>query len=113
MLVLWEGDQVNVSDIGRRLHLDSGTLTPLLKRLQAIGLLERTRSLDDERQVTVSLTASGRRMRDRAARVPKLLAHASGCSAGELASLRKQLAALRDRFADLPPSATSQEGTTR
>src|ERR1700731_3933331 len=59
MLVLWERDDVPVKDIGERLFLDSGTLTPLLKRLEAAGLIRRTRSVDDERQVLIALTAPG------------------------------------------------------
>src|SRR6202011_1562681 len=57
MLVLWEGDGVPVKDIGERLFLDSGTLTPLLKRMEAAHLLKRTRSAEDERQVLISLTS--------------------------------------------------------
>ena len=57
MLVLWETDDVSVSTLGERLSLDSGTLTPLLKRLEAAGLVKRARSAEDERRVQVSLTA--------------------------------------------------------
>src|ERR1700679_4141788 len=59
MLVLWERDDLTVSDIGERLFLDSATLTPLLKRLEAAGLLDRARSAEDERQVIISLTSEG------------------------------------------------------
>src|ERR1700760_1428959 len=59
MLVLWESDGVPVKDIGERLYLDSGTLTPLLKRLEQAGFLRRARSKDDERVVLISLTAQG------------------------------------------------------
>src|ERR1700749_1050842 len=59
MLVLWERDGVPVRDIGERLSLDSGTLTPLLKRLEQAGLVKRTRSSEDERQVLIALTAHG------------------------------------------------------
>src|SRR5258708_16859804 len=57
MLVLWERDDVPVKDIGERLFLDSGTLTPLLKRLESAGLIKRTRSTEDERQVLIALTS--------------------------------------------------------
>src|SRR6202167_1701145 len=60
MLVLWERDDVPVKEIGERLYLDSGTLTPLLKRLEAADLIRRTRSTQDERQVLIALTAKGR-----------------------------------------------------
>ncbi|GGK21030.1 MarR family winged helix-turn-helix transcriptional regulator [Salinarimonas ramus] len=60
LLVLWEDGEMAVKDIGRRLHLDTGTLTPLLKRMEAAGLVRRKRSLDDERQVRVSVTGKGR-----------------------------------------------------
>src|SRR5438045_5877887 len=59
MLVLWDRDRVLVKDIGQRLYLDSGTLTPLLKRLQAAGLVKRTRNTEDERQVLIALTPPG------------------------------------------------------
>ena len=64
MMVLWEKDQVTVSELGGRLFLDSGTLTPLLKRMEAMGLLHRTRDAEDERRVLVSLTPAGRALRE-------------------------------------------------
>src|SRR5271154_2326289 len=66
MLVLWERDGVPVKDIGERLFLDSGTLTPLLKRLEQAGLINRTRSTEDERQVMIALTAKGEALREKA-----------------------------------------------
>ena len=69
MLVLWEQDDVMVSTVGDRLHLDSGTLTPLLKRLEASGLITRTRSGTDERQVVIGLTAKGTAMREAASEI--------------------------------------------
>ncbi|MBP7705216.1 MAG: MarR family transcriptional regulator [Caulobacter sp.] len=74
MLVLWEADGVSLGDIGRRLHLDSGTLTPLLKRLEAAGLVARRRSDEDERVVLISLTAKGRALKADAAPIPFRLA---------------------------------------
>lgn len=70
MMVLWEKDQVTVSELGGRLFLDSGTLTPLLKRMEAMGLLHRTRDAEDERRVLVSLTPVGRALREKARTVP-------------------------------------------
>src|SRR5215469_7586713 len=84
MLVLWERDGVPVKDIGERLFLDSGTLTPLLKRLEAAHLIKRTRSREDERQVLVALTSQGQALRDKARGVPPAILAASGCSIGEL-----------------------------
>src|SRR3981081_2418215 len=66
MLVLWERDGVPVKDIGERLFLDSGTLTPLLKRLEAAALIKRTRSTADERQVLIALTPKGHALREKA-----------------------------------------------
>jgi len=97
MLVLWERDGLMVSELGERLSLDSGTLTPLLKRLEANGLVARIRDLADERRVHVSLTAAGRRLKTRAAAVPACLMAASQCSVDELVALTQQVQQLRDR----------------
>lgn len=98
MLVLWEADGLMVNEIGRRLRLDSGTLTPLLKRLQAAGLLQRTRDTSDERQVRVGLTDRGRVLREKAEAVPDGLLSATGCSPEEAAALRTLFVRLRDRI---------------
>lgn len=71
MLVLWEKDGVSVKEIGERLFLDSGTLTPLLKNLEKKGFLERIRSKEDERVTVVKLTAEGRKLREKALSVPE------------------------------------------
>ncbi len=73
MLVLWERDARSVSEIGASLHLDSGTLTPLLKRLEAAGLVDRRRQPEDERVVLVGLTDAGRALREKALAVPKAM----------------------------------------
>jgi len=77
MLVLWEWDQVDnvggVKELGQRLRLDSGTLTPLLKRLQQAGLVDRNRSRDDEREIVVGLTDVGRALKKQAEPVPRSL----------------------------------------
>ena len=95
MLVLWEQDDVLVKDIGNALFLDSGTLTPLLKRLEANGLLMRHRDLADERQVRITLTPAGKDLRKQALRVPEAVLCASGQSEQTLVSLRSQLSDLR------------------
>lgn len=103
MLVLWEGDGRTVSELGARLTLDSGTLTPLLKRLEAAGLVQRRRSSEDERRVLVSLTAAGYALKERAAAVPRQASCATSCDLDALAALTLQLKELRDeisRFSD-------------
>lgn len=98
MLVLWEQDGLAVSEIGQRLALDSGTLTPLLKRLEAAGLIARLRAVQDERRVHVTLTAAGRRLKARAARIPGCVLSAAHCSVPEVADLNRRVRALRERL---------------
>jgi DNA-binding MarR family transcriptional regulator len=100
MLVLWEHDGVTVSDIGARLFLDSATLTPLLKRLEAAGLVARQRSALDERQVMVSLTDAGRAMAQQAAAIQDGVLCAAACAPGDLLALKRQLETLRTKLAD-------------
>jgi DNA-binding MarR family transcriptional regulator len=89
--VLWERGAVPVKDLGAALQLDSGTLSPLLKRLQAAGLVERRRSTADERQVLVEPTAAGRALRERAASVPARIASATGLDLEALEALKRTL----------------------
>jgi len=96
LLVLWEQDNLTVSEIGRHLFLDSGTLTPLLKRLQAAGLLQRTRDASDERQVRVSLTPKARDLKARAADAHREVACATGLLPAELEALKEQIDRLRE-----------------
>ena len=98
MLVLWEGDGLTVGDIGEQLQLDSGTLTPLLKRLEAAELVKRTRSSEDERQVLIALTSRGLALREKARTVPHAILAASACSVSELSAMKNQLLGLRDRL---------------
>src|SRR5262245_35558242 len=98
MLVLWERDGVAVKDIGERLFLDSGTLTPLLKRMEAMGLVKRTRSTEDERQVLIALTAQGHALKEKARNVPQSILAASECSVSELIAMKDEIVALRDRL---------------
>lgn len=99
MLVLWQGDGLLVKEIGEKLFLDSGTLTPLLKRLEASSLVARARDGQDERQVRITLTPEGRALRRRARDIPTQVMHASGQSAQALGALRDQLALVRGNLA--------------
>jgi len=98
MLVLWEDDGQSVSALGQRLQLDSGTLTPLLKRMETAGLLVRRRSSEDERRVEVSLTAAGRALKEQALGIPPQLACAAACTEQELISLTRRLHELREQL---------------
>ncbi|MCH7316062.1 MarR family transcriptional regulator [Acinetobacter sp. ANC 3882] len=98
MLVLWEKDQLTVSDIGERLFLESSTLTPLLKKLEAAGLITRKRSSKDERQVIITLTAQGQALQLQATDIPNQLAQAASCSPTTLLALKDQLSELRSNL---------------
>ncbi|MGN6580688.1 MAG: MarR family winged helix-turn-helix transcriptional regulator [Bordetella sp.] len=100
MLVLWERDGLILSEIGKRLFLDSATLTPLLKRLEAAGLIRRTRDARDERQVIIDLTAQGRALKRRAAEVPPQVFCAMSCSLEDLQRLKSELERLRGHLAE-------------
>ncbi|AXK88219.1 MarR family transcriptional regulator [Nocardia farcinica] len=91
MLVLWERDGRSVGELCQELALDTGTVSPLLKRLAASGLVERVRSTADERRVEIRLTDRGRALRARACDIPRELAEATGMSLDELAALRTTL----------------------
>jgi DNA-binding MarR family transcriptional regulator len=91
MLVLWEVRPQSVGSLGTALHLDSGTLTPLLKRMEAAGLVTRTRDPADERRVIVDLTEAGAALRAAAAKVPETLARGLGLSIAELEGLRESV----------------------
>ena len=95
LLVLWEHETLTVSELGERLYLDSGTLTPLLKRMEAAMLLQRTRSAQDERRVLITLTAAGRKLKSRAAKIPACVVQATACPLPELVGLTRQIQLLR------------------
>ena len=95
LLVLWETDGVTVSDLGERLTLDSGTLTPLLKRLEQAGFVQRLRDAADERRVRLHLTPAGRALKARARAVPEAIACATACDLDEIRSLTERLTTLR------------------
>jgi DNA-binding MarR family transcriptional regulator len=98
MLALWERDGETVSALGDRLHLDSGTLTPLLKRLEAAGMVSRLRDAADERRVLIRLTTEGRRLKARAAPLPACVMQAAQCNLDEVTALTRQIQMLRDRL---------------
>ena len=98
MLVLWQRDDVTVSEIGEQLFLDSATLTPLLKRLESAGLINRQRTRQDERQVAVTLTEAGRALRVKAEAIPEAVKCATACDDDALLALKLQLDGLRDNL---------------
>jgi len=98
MLVLWEHDGLTVSEIGKRLLLDSGTLTPLLKRLEAATLVNRLRDVADERRVIVHLTPAGRKLKAQARQIPGALLQAMACTPGEVSDLKDRVQALRQQL---------------
>ncbi|HEY0821369.1 MAG TPA: MarR family transcriptional regulator [Rhizobacter sp.] len=100
LLVLWERDGIGVGELGERLFLDSGTLTPLLKRMESAGWLRRERAADDERRVVVHLTDEGRGLRHKAKRVPVQLSEAMQCGLDEVTSLTQRLQQLRTHLLD-------------
>ncbi|HOY78326.1 MAG TPA: MarR family transcriptional regulator [Hyphomonadaceae bacterium] len=98
MMALWEKDGQGVGELGDLLFLESNTLTPLIKRLEAAGLVKRARDTQDERQVRVSLTASGRELLKQASCVPMQVLEASGMSIEQVVRLRNSVAGLRDNL---------------
>jgi DNA-binding MarR family transcriptional regulator len=98
MLVLWESDGPSVGELGERLALDSGTLSPLIRRMQTAGLVTRERAADDERRVTVHLTDAGRALEQRAAEVPGALAAQLADDATEYEVAKASLTALVERL---------------
>ncbi len=98
MLVLWEDDGLGVGEIGDRLSLDSGTLSPLLRRLESAGLVTRVRAAEDERRVTIHLTAAGRALEERAADVPAALAAHLVDESTQYEAAKASLRALADRL---------------
>ena len=107
MLVLWEHGELPVKKLGEHLRLDSGTLSPLLKRLEAAGLVRRERSARDERSVVVRLTEEGSALRERALQVPRRIAVATGLDIDEIRSLRARL----DELTTALDAATAAEAS--
>jgi MarR family transcriptional regulator, organic hydroperoxide resistance regulator len=98
LTTLWKQDAQSVGQIGQTLQLESNTLTPLLKRMEAQGLLGRARSSSDERQVKVTLTEAGRALHARAAHIPACILEKSGLTLPALTALRDQINQLRDQL---------------
>ena len=109
LLVLWERDGLPVKELGERLTLDSGTLTPLLKRLEHQGLVERRRGEDDERIVRIHLTPDGRALRGKARKIPMELACSAGYELGNERSVR-DLLRLRDELIALTRRLSANAG---
>jgi len=109
LLVLWERDARTVKELGAALRLDSSTLSPLLKRLEAAGLVARARRSDDERSVTVRLTEAGGALRERAGAVPARLVCDGGLDIGELDALRETLVRLTAALTD--PQGGTADGS--
>jgi MarR family transcriptional regulator, organic hydroperoxide resistance regulator len=99
MCVLWETDGMTIGAIGDRLSLETSTLTPLLKRLENIGFIDRIRSKSDERQVVVTLTSKGDHLRERAQCLPMAFQQGSGLELKHIVGLNDEIRALRDNFA--------------
>lgn len=98
MLTLWQQDHLLVKEIGELLFLDSGTLTPLLKRMELAELIQRQRDSEDERQVRISLTRQGKLLRNVAKDIPEQILCASGQSASQLHKMRQDLVKLRTQL---------------
>ncbi|ARJ06663.1 MarR family transcriptional regulator [Cnuibacter physcomitrellae] len=102
MLALWEREPRSLGDLAAELRLEPATLSPLVKRLEAAGLVTRERSAEDERQLAVRLTEAGRELRDRAEEVPPQVIRALGVDVDELVELQARLTSIIDRIAPLP-----------
>lgn len=96
MVTLWEEDGQTVGGIGEKLFLESSTLTPLLKRLEAAGFIKRIRSKEDERQVLIQLTSEGKTLKKKAATVPPCILDATEQTVDELARLKAEITTLRE-----------------
>jgi MarR family transcriptional regulator, organic hydroperoxide resistance regulator len=100
MISLWDRDGQPVKGLGEALGLDSGTLSPLLKRLEQAGLVSRTRDRQDERQVNITLTEKGRALQGEAAAIMPAIAEATGCGLDEVISLRERLKSLQQNLTE-------------
>ena len=101
MLVLWEKKSMNVKSLGECLYLDSGTLTPLLKKLEADGLVSRTRLAEDERNLIVTITDKGEKLKDKAVNIPLKLASCINLSAEEAKMLYRLLYKILDKSKEI------------
>lgn len=110
MVCLWERDGQPVKALGAALGLDSGTLSPLLKRLEQAGFLARTRAKADERQVHITLTDKGRHLQSEAAGITPLMLSATGCGLEEVADLRDRLQDLKDNLLKVGDASAAERG---
>lgn len=104
MVLLWEKDDQTVGELGGSLHLESNTLTPMLKRLEAAGLVSRTRDRLDERQVRVGCTAAGAAMRSKACEIPARLLEATGITTEQAKRLQRQLSSMQTKLDEFSPA---------
>ncbi|TXK84491.1 MarR family winged helix-turn-helix transcriptional regulator [Paenibacillus sp. N3.4] len=111
MLALWEKDSVTVTEIGNRLYLDSGTLTPLLKKLESMALLTRTRDRSDERSVVITLTDKGRALRETAQDIPNQLSNQVDMDPEEAVKLREQVMELLHKVQQCSESTSTSSVT--
>ncbi|MBL8913179.1 MAG: MarR family transcriptional regulator [Archangium sp.] len=112
LLVLWETDGVSVRALGDRLALDSGTLTPLLQKMERAGLVSRARDAEDNRVVRISLTTSGRALKRKALNIPKELVCHFGLTLPAIAQLRSQLNGLTQQLRAATTGSTNTTGET-
>ena len=98
MVTLWAKDDQTVGELGELLFLESSTLTPLLKRLEAAGYLARSRDPSDERQVRIRLTTAGRALQKKAREIPRCILEATGLSLSDLRRLQRQISTLRQNL---------------
>jgi DNA-binding MarR family transcriptional regulator len=111
LLVLWEHEELSVKELGRKLRLDSGTLSPLLKRMEAAGWVERRRDQADERSVTVRPTEAGMGLRQSVCAVPVHTANSMGLSMEEVGELRERLKALTESLDIAAAELSAAQGT--
>lgn len=103
LLAIWKESRMKVKELGEVLYLDSGTLTPLLKKLESMGLVKRIRDTQDERNVWIEVTEAGRKLREQAAHIPQTAFCRSGMTPEEAISLHRQLKELLVRLDSIPP----------
>lgn len=104
LVLLWEQDGQTVRELGQKLYLQSNTLTPMLKRLESLGYIERSRDAADERQVRINLTASGRNLRAKASEIVRRVRDATGLKEGRVKELTTEIDALRGSLERRKPS---------
>lgn len=109
MMILWESKETNLKDLGKKLYLDSGTLTPLLKKLEAKGYIKRKRSETDERNLTIKITPEGQALRDKALKVPREMGKCVSLSAEDAETLYGLLYKVLGILVEEPSSVSSAD----